>query len=65
MAEEKKTNKFVGFFKDCKSEMKKIVWTPKKTVVKNTVVATAYVVAAAALILVLDLGFTALLDLIV
>ncbi len=64
MAEEKKTNKFVGFFKDCKREMKNIVWSPKKDVVKNTSVAFVYVVVSAALILVLDLGFTKLLELV-
>ena len=64
MAEEKKTNKFVSFFKDCKRELKNIVWTPKKDVIKNTGVAFVYVVASAALILVLDLGFKALLDLV-
>ena len=40
MAEEnvKKTNKAVKFFKDLKREMKNIVWSPKKDVVKNTTV---------------------------
>ncbi|MBQ9976578.1 MAG: preprotein translocase subunit SecE [Clostridia bacterium] len=64
MAEEKKTNKIVGFFKDCKREMKNIVWSPRKDVIKNTTVATLYVAVSAAVILVLDLGFTKLLDLI-
>ena len=64
MAEEKKTNKVVGFFKDCKREIKNIVWSPKKDVIKNTTVATIYVAASAAAILVLDLGFTKLLELI-
>ncbi len=65
MAEEKKSNKIFGFFKDCKREMKNIVWTPKKDVIKNTVVATLYVAVSAAIILGLDIGFKALLDLIV
>ena len=64
MAEEKKTNKIVAFFKDCKREMKNIVWSPRKDVIKNTTVATLYVAISAAVILVLDLGFTKLLDLI-
>jgi preprotein translocase SecE subunit len=64
MAEEKKTNKVVGFFKDCKRELKNIVWSPKKDVIKNTAVATIYVAASAIAILVLDLGFTKLLELI-
>ena len=64
MAEEKKTNKLGSFFKDCKREMKNIVWSPRKDVIKNTTVATLYVAVSAAVILVLDLGFTKLLDLI-
>ena len=64
MAEEKKTNKFVGFFKDCKRELKNIVWCSKKDIVKNTIVATIYVAVSAVVILGLDLGFKALLDLI-
>lgn len=63
MAEQKKTNKFTAFFKDCKREMKNIVWSPKKDVVKNTSVVVVYIIAAALIILGLDLGFTKLLDL--
>ena len=44
--------------------MKNIVWSPRKDVIKNTTVATLYVAVSAAVILVLDLGFTKLLDLI-
>ena len=64
MAEEKKTNKIVGFFKDCKREMKNIVWSPKKDVIRNTAVVTVFVAISAAAILVLDLGFASLLELI-
>lgn len=65
MAEEKKKNRLIGFFKDCKREMKNIVWSPKKDVIKNTVVSTVYVALAAAVILGLDVGFSALLGLLV
>ena len=65
MAEEKKRNRIVGFFKDCKREMKNIVWSPKKDVAKNTAVSTLYVAVSAALILGLDILFQKLLDLIV
>lgn len=64
MAEEKKTNKLGSFFKDCKREMKNIVWCSKKDVVKNTIVATIYVAVSAIVILGLDFGFSALLRLI-
>ena len=65
MAEEKKTNKIVAFFKDCKREMKNIVWCSRKDVIKNTFVAVSYVILAAAVILGLDLVFTKLLELLV
>ena len=65
MAEEKKRNRIVGFFKDCKREMKNIVWSPKKDVAKNTAVSTLYVAVSAALILGLDILFQKLLDVIV
>lgn len=35
-AKTKKPNKVVKFFKDLKSELKKVVWPSRKTVVNNT-----------------------------
>ena len=32
----KKPNKFIKFFKDLKSELKKVVWPSKKQVLNNT-----------------------------
>jgi len=42
------------FFKDTAGEMKKVVWTPKAEVVKNTKLVIATVVVIAAIIAVLD-----------
>ena len=67
MAEEsvKKTNKFVKFFKDLKRELKNIVWSPKKDVIKNTAVVVTVTAVAAVVIMLLDLGLSAVLELLV
>ena len=53
-----------GFFRDYKSEMKKIVWSSKEDVLKNTVVVVVTLVIVGALVGLLDLGFSQLLLLI-
>ena len=67
MAEEKvkKTNRVVRFFKDLKRELKNIVWSPRKDVVKNTTVVVVVTAISAVVIMLLDTGLTELLDLIV
>lgn len=40
-AKTKKPNRVVKFFKDLKSELKKVVWPSRKTVVNNTGVVLA------------------------
>ena len=49
--------KIKKFFKDYKSEMKKVVWPSKKQIINNTVVVAVVVVVAAVLIMVLDAVF--------
>ena len=49
-----------NFFRDYRSEMKKIVWYPWKNVVRDTGVVMVSLVAAGAVIGVLDLIFTKL-----
>ena len=44
------------FFKDTAGEMKKVVWTPKAEVFKNTKLVIATVVVVAVIIAVLDFG---------
>lgn len=53
-----------GFFRDYKSEMKKIVWSPKKDVARNTLTVVVTLVIVSVLIGLFDLGFTQLLLLI-
>lgn len=67
MAEEKakKTNRVVRFFKDLKRELKNIVWSPKKDVVKNTTVVVVVTAISAVVIMLLDAGLSQLLDLLV
>ncbi len=46
------------FFRDYKSEVKKIVWCPWKQVKNNTVVVVVVVLAVGVLVGLLDLGFS-------
>ena len=64
-AKAKKPNifkKLGKFFKDTAGEMKKVVWTPKAEVSKNTKLVLATVVVVAAIIAVLDLGSSWLIN---
>lgn len=45
------------YFRDTKSEMKKVVWPSKKQTINNTIVVLVVVAVSAAAILLLDLGF--------
>ena len=54
---EKKPNRIAKFFRDYKSEIKKITWCPFKSVKSNTVLVIVFVVALAIVIGVLDLAF--------
>lgn len=50
------------FFRDTKSELKKVVWPTKKQVINNTIVVIVVVVIAALVVLGLDLAFGFLRD---
>ncbi|MGN1048131.1 MAG: preprotein translocase subunit SecE [Eubacteriales bacterium] len=54
----KNREKVAKFFRECKSELKKIVWTPWKQVKKNTVVVIIIVIICAVIIGLLDLLFS-------
>ena len=61
MAEnEKKTNRFVKFFRDLKSERKKVTWPTAKETTKQTGVVIVELVAVAAIVGILDLAFSKL-----
>ncbi|WP_317320247.1 preprotein translocase subunit SecE [Subdoligranulum variabile] len=53
------------YFKDTKSEMKKVVWPSKKDVKTNTITVIAVVVIAAVVLIVLDLIFGGAIHLVV
>ena len=48
---------FGRFFRDIKSEMKKVVWPTKKQVINNTIIVAVVVVIAAIILSLLDLIF--------
>ncbi len=61
MAEaEKKTNRIVKFFKDLKSERKKVTWPSVKDTNKSLLVVIVEVLAVAVAVGLLDLGFSKL-----
>jgi len=53
----KKQKGIAKWFKDLKSEIKKVTWPSRKAVVNNTTVVLITVVLTSALVGVLDLGF--------
>ena len=53
------------YFKDTKSELKKVVWPSKKDVKTNTITVIAVVVAAAIVLIVLDLIFGGAIQLLI
>ena len=53
------------FFKDTKSELKKVVWPSKKDVKNNTITVIAVVLIAAIVLIVLDLIFGGAIHLVV
>ena len=55
--EKKKGNKIFRFFKEVKSEMKKVVWPTRKQIINNTLIVFAAVVVIGVFIWVLDLIF--------
>lgn len=54
-------NRIYGFFRDYKSEMKKIVWSSKKDVVRNTIVVVVTLIIVGVLVALIDLAFTSLM----
>ncbi len=52
------------FFRDLKSEIKKIVWPTKKQTINNTIVVLAVMLFVGVIVWLLDLGLGALVDLV-
>ena len=68
MAENKNTakkDKAMKFFRETKSEIKKVSWPSKTQLLHNTAVILAFVVIMTVILSVFDIGFEKLLSLIV
>lgn len=52
--EKKSSGKFFRFFKDLKSEVKKVVWPNKKQVKNNTLVVLGFMAVAAVFLWIVD-----------
>lgn len=60
-----KKNKAMKFFRETKSEIKKVSWPSKAQLFHNTVVILAFVIIMTIILTVFDFGFEKLLSLIV
>ena len=56
MSKKKKPNRIVKWFKDLKSEFKKVVWPTKKQVFNNTLVVLVTMVVSSVFVGALDFG---------
>ena len=56
-ANAKKQNRIVRFFKEVKSEMKKVVWPSRKQLVNNTLIVIAVVIIIGIIIAIFDTIF--------
>lgn len=69
MAENKnnavKKDKALKFFRETKSEMKKVSWPSKEQLFHNTIVILSFVIIMTVILSVLDLGFEKLLSFII
>ncbi len=63
-SQKKQPNKVAKYFKDLKSEFKKVVWPTKEQTLNNTAVVMATLVIFGVFVTLCDLGLSALLNLI-
>ena len=63
MAEKK--SRLMKFFRETKSEMKKVSWPSKAQLIRNTVVILAFVIIMTVVLSLVDFGFERLLSLII
>ena len=59
---EKRKPSIARFFREYRSEFRKIVWPTRKTVVKNTWITILMVIIVSVFVCSLDLGLTVLID---
>ena len=62
-ANKKKVNKLAKFFKESKSELKKVTWPSKNQLIHNTLIILAFIVITCVILSVCDVAFTWLVDL--
>lgn len=54
-----------NYFRESKSELKKIVWASPKQVVNNSIIVIVGIIVAGAVISAIDFGFTTVIQLII
>ncbi len=61
---EKKTNKLMKFFKETKSELKKVTWPGKEQLIHNTLIILAFIIITCIILSLCDTAFAWLVDLV-
>lgn len=59
---EKKANKLMKFFKETKSELKKVTWPGKDQLIHNTLIILAFIIITCIILSVCDTAFAWLVD---
>ena len=62
---ENKNVKAMKFFRETKSELKKVSWPSKSQLINNTVVILSFIVIATLVLSLLDVGFQKLLSFVI
>lgn len=57
-----KTKRMGNFFRETKSELKKVSWPSKQQLIHNTGVILVFIIVATILLTVLDIGFSKLFE---
>ncbi len=63
-ANKKKVNKLAKFFKETKSELKKVTWPSKNQLIHNTLIILAFIVITCIILSVCDVAFTWVIDIV-
>lgn len=61
-ANQKKTNKLVKFFRETKSEMKKVTWPGKEQLIHNTLIILVFIIITCIILSICDIAFSKILD---
>lgn len=54
----KKTNKLAKFFRETKSEVKKVTWPSKKQLIHNTLIILAFIIITGIILAICDMAFS-------